>query len=133
MNYLELHVDDLAEDLVGHLEHLDLVGQQRRVRRLLQLQGTAQQQQGTREQFRKGRREFQKDSCQERGARLRSDLLQVTLEEVEDPLIGLGQLHERPRAGAPQLREQLRVPSCSRRQTDKQTNSRRAFSLRPRT
>ena len=39
MNYLELDVDDLAEDLVGHLEHLDLLGQQRRVRRLLQLQG----------------------------------------------------------------------------------------------
>lgn len=42
MNYstcLELDVDDLAEDLVGHLEHLDLLSQQRRVRRLLQLQG----------------------------------------------------------------------------------------------
>ena len=52
---------------------------------------------------------------------MRSDLLQVTLEEVEDPLVGLGQLHERPRAGAPQLREQLRVPSCSCRQTNKQT------------
>lgn len=47
----------------------------------------------------------------------------MTLEEVEDPLVGLGQLHERPRAGAPQLLEELlRVPSCSCRQRDKQAN-----------
>ena len=74
-DYLELDVDDLAEDLVGHLEHLDLLGQQRRVGGLLQL-------------------------------------FQVALQEVEDPLARLGQLHQRPRAGAPQLGEQLRLPSC---------------------
>jgi hypothetical protein len=38
------------------------------------------------------------------------DLLEVTLEEVKHPLVRLRQLHERTRAGTPQLGEQLRVP-----------------------
>lgn len=71
MNYstcLELDVDDLAEDLVGHLEHLDLLSQQRRVRRLLQLQGAGAAEhisKKAREEFRKHKGEFQKAGCQE--------------------------------------------------------------------
>jgi hypothetical protein len=117
VNYPELDVDDLAEDLVGHLEHLDLLGQQRRVRRLLQLQG--QHSTAARNNLERNSEKIEENFRKSR-ERVRSDLLQVTLEEVEDPLVGLGQLHERPRAGAPQLREQLRVPSCSCRQTNKQ-------------
>jgi hypothetical protein len=62
-------------------------------------------------------------------------LLEVTLEEVKHPLVRLRQLHERPRAGTPQLGEQLRLPCLrhglppgkrrSEEETDGQSRGRR--------
>jgi hypothetical protein len=104
--YLELDVDDLAEDLVGHLEHLDLPGQQRRVARLLQLPANE-------EKIASLRVVTQLTEVEEGNSERRKtmgDLLEVTLEEVKHPLVRLRQLHERTRAGTPQLGEQLRVP-----------------------